>query len=88
MSVARKTHRNPRHATHHDAWIALDGGFAKRKCTVLNLSKGGARIRVDDAGTVPGRLDLAFSKDVGKITRCRVVWRDRSSIGVAFLSAG
>lgn len=86
MAVFKRDNRKARHRTKHDAWVTLDGGFAKRGCTVLDLSSGGARLQLSDPGLTASRLDLAFSKDVRKTTRCRVVWRKGSIVGVEFLT--
>ena len=85
MAVFKREARKTRHATKHDAWMTLDGGFAKRNCTVLDLSAGGARVLLSDAGPVDTTLNLAFSKDVRKVTRCRLVWRKGTIIGVEFM---
>jgi len=87
MATARKEVRRKRVKTDHDAWMTLEGGFARRNCTVLDLSSGGARIKLHDPAPVTGKLYLAFSKDVRKITRCRLVWRNESIIGVEFMVA-
>ncbi|MBR1219521.1 PilZ domain-containing protein [Bradyrhizobium sp. U87765 SZCCT0131] len=85
MATNRKEARKKRVKTDHDAWMMLDGGFARRKCTVLDLSNGGARIRVHDTNPVSGKVRLAFSRDVRKVTHCRLVWRDESIIGLEFM---
>lgn len=61
--------------------------FRQRNCNVLDLSKTGACIEVKDASAVPGVISIAFSKDVRKLTRCRLIWRKGSMIGVEFLAA-
>lgn len=86
MAVFKRESRKARHRTKYDAWVTLDGGFAKRNCTVLDLSSGGARLQLSDSGLTESKLDLAFSKDVRKATRCRVVWRKGSIVGVEFLT--
>lgn len=85
MPAARKEIRKKRKPTRHDAWMTLEGGFAKRNCTVLDLSSGGAKIKVHEAHPVTGKFGIAFSKDVRKITRCRLVWQDESIVGVEFM---
>ena len=85
MAVFKKEARKPRHATVNDAWVTLDGGFAKRNCTILDLSAGGARIQLADAGPISNHLSLAITKDVRKATRCRVVWRKAFVVGVEFI---
>jgi hypothetical protein len=77
MAVFRKESRKPRHTTRHDAWMLLDGGFAKRNCTILNLSTGGARIELIDTGPIGNNLSLA-------LTHCRLIWRKDTIIGVEF----
>ncbi|MEH2508996.1 hypothetical protein V1291_000350 [Nitrobacteraceae bacterium AZCC 1564] len=97
MAVFKRENRKARHRTKHDAWMMLDGGFAKRNCTVLDLSSGGALIHLSDSGLTTsklhdeanfgfGTLDLAFSKDVRKMTQRRVVGRKGSIVGVEFLT--
>ena len=56
MAVFKRESRKPRHNTRHDAWMLLDGGFAKRNCTVLDLSSGGARIKLADVLPVGSKL--------------------------------
>lgn len=85
MAVFKKETRKPRHTTQHHAWMMLDGGFAKRNCVVLNLSIGGARIKLMESGAIGSNLSLALTKDVRKVTRCRLVWRKESVIGVEFI---
>lgn len=86
MAVFKRESRKTRHQTQHEAWLTLDGGFAKRNCTILNLSAGGARIQVADTSSIDNKLNLAFSKDVRKVTRCRLVWRKGTIMGVEFVS--
>lgn len=85
MAVFKRESRKPRHNTQHQAWMLLDGGFAKRNCTILNLSSTGARIKLADNGAVGNDLSLALTGDVRKVTRCRLVWRKDSVIGVEFI---
>jgi len=85
MAVIRKEARKPRHSTQYQAWMLLDGGFAKRSCTILNLSSTGARIQLTDNGSIGTDLSLALTGDVRKVTRCRLIWRKDSVIGVEFI---
>ncbi len=86
MAVFKREGRKPRHKTLNEVWLTLDGGFAKRDCTVVDLSKTGACIEVKDAASVPDVVSVAFSRDVRKLTRCRLIWRKGSMIGVEFLA--
>lgn len=87
MSAFKRDHRKPRHKAASEVWMTLDGGFAKRKCTVMDLSVTGACIQLPDASPVPGVVNLAFTQDVRKLTRCRLIWRKGSVIGVEFMAA-
>lgn len=87
MAVFKREARKARHQTMDQAWMTLDGGFAKRNCTILDLSVSGARLQMQDASPIPSTMSLAFSRDVRKLTRCRLVWRKGSMIGVEFLAA-
>ena len=85
MAVFKKENRRRRHTTKSEAWLMLEGGFAKRSCTVLDLSAGGARIKLAEAGPIANRLSLALTKDARKATRCRVVWSKESVVGLEFI---
>ena len=85
MDIFRRENRKPRHTTQHQAWMTLDGGFAKRNCTILNLSAGGARIKLSDDRPIGSKLSLALTKDVRRVTHCRLIWREGSIIGVEFV---
>ena len=50
MAITKK--REARKSVHQSGWITLDGGFAARPCTVLDLSSAGAKITVDDPQAV------------------------------------
>ena len=48
MSLFGRKTRPARRRTNQPAWITVDGGFAARQCTVIDISVGGARLRVED----------------------------------------
>ena len=76
--------RDTRKSVQHAAWIVLDGGFAARPCTVIDLSTSGAKIRTDDPSAVHTRLQLKFARDGKKGRRCEVVWRRGTVMGLKF----
>ena len=61
--MAITTKREARKSVRQSGWITLDGGFAARPCTVLDLSSAGAKITVDDPEAVPAKVRLALSRD-------------------------
>jgi hypothetical protein len=82
-SITRK--RAARKSLQQSGWITLDGGFAARRCVVHDMSATGAKITVEDASALAGRLRLAFSRDARSGRRCEVVWRRGKSLGVKFV---
>jgi hypothetical protein len=79
---SRKT-RPARRKTNQDAWLAIDGSFATRKCKILDLSDGGAKLKVEDCQFVRSHVRLKFTHtEQGR--PCRVIWRKGSTIGVEF----
>ena len=84
MAAASKK-RDTRKSVHQPGWITLDGGFAARKCVVHDLSATGAKVTVENASALAGRLRLAFSRDARTGRPCEVVWRRGKSFGVKFV---
>ncbi len=76
--------RELRKSVQQAAWIVLDGGFAARPCTVLDLSDSGAKIRTDDPASVNSKLKLSFSRDGRKGRACEVAWRRGNTMGLKF----
>jgi PilZ domain len=86
MNLARKPKtRSTRKSVQHPGWLILEGSFAARPCTVLDMSDSGARIEVSDPGAVPAKLRLAFSRDVRTGRACEVAWQRGRTIGVKFI---
>ena len=77
--------RAARKSVQQSGWITLDGGFAARRGVVPDMSSTGAKITVEDASALAGRLRLAFSRDARSGRRCEVVWRRGKSFGVKFV---
>jgi hypothetical protein len=76
--------RPQRKAANEEAWIGVEGGFATRRCTVLDTSEGGVKLRVDDPQFVqPTFLLKKSAADRGR--SCKVAWRDGNEVGVEFL---
>jgi hypothetical protein len=58
------------------------GRFA-RQCVVSNFSNGGAKITGIEVTTVPDEFILRITPH-SRPHRCRVAWRSKDSMGVAF----
>jgi hypothetical protein len=80
----RKT-RPARKSTQQDAWIAIDGSFAVRHCTVLDVSSGGVRLRLDDPDFTARQFHLKFAR-AGKGRLCKIAWRRGREIGAEFVT--
>jgi hypothetical protein len=83
--MAITTKREARKSVRQSGWITLDGGFAARPCTVLDLSSAGAKITVDDPQAVPAKVRLALSRDTRTGRPCQVVWRRGKTLGIKFV---
>jgi len=66
-----------------DAWIRLDGGFALRPCSVIDLSDTGVQISVGAGESVPSIFTFVMSRSAAG-RRARVKWRRGSQIGAEF----
>jgi hypothetical protein len=85
MAALNNKKREARRSLHQPGWVTLDGGFAARQCVVQDLSSSGAKITLDDAIALTGKLRLAFTRDARTGRSCEVVWRRGKSLGVKFV---
>ncbi len=63
--------------------ISYKGSFAGLRCTILDVSETGARIRIDNVVHVPDQFELIIEID-GLYAKSEVVWRKGHDIGVRF----
>lgn len=80
-----KKKREPRKSVQQQAWIILEGGFAARACTVLDISEAGAKISTADPSAVHTRLKLVFARNATRGRACEVVWRRGQTMGLKFV---
>ena len=66
--------------------IEFDGQPPK-VCLVHDLSNGGARLTDLQAEIVPNTFKLCLSPSRGPSRHCKVIWRSKRALGVAFLDA-
>ena len=68
--------------------MAQDDGRMIAPCTMVDVSAGGARLRLDAEVPVPNEFNLMLSKfNAGLKRRCLIAWRDERQMGVRFLNA-
>ena len=84
MSISGRKHRPSRRRTSQPAWMTVDGGFAARQCTVLDISEGGARLRIEDPHFVKQQFHLKLER-TSPGRACRVAWRKGDVIGIKFV---
>lgn len=84
FGFGRKT-REVRRAAKQDAWISIPGSFATRQCTLIDISKKGAKLRVDDVAFLQSTFNLKFSRDDRTGRNCRIVWRKGLLCGIEFI---
>lgn len=63
--------------------IVFNGTCSSLRCTVRDLSDGGARLKVDPIVHVPGTFELIIEID-GLYAKSAIVWRKGSDVGVRF----
>jgi PilZ domain len=84
MSPFGKKSRPARRRTNQPAWMTIDGGFAARQCTVIDISEGGARLRVEDPQFVKPQFQLKFDR-TSPGRACKVAWKRGDVIGIKFV---
>ena len=67
------------------AWVDIGDGSRLRRCEVLDVSEGGARIMVSFQDQLPKEFWLVLTSDRTRRRRCRMVWRSDTQIGLAYL---
>jgi PilZ domain len=83
MSERRKA---PRLKALKGAHILMLDQFGRTvECVVRNISAGGALLALRTLRGVPDKFQLMFDAD-RVVRQCRVVWRDHTKLGVAFVA--
>jgi hypothetical protein len=67
------------------AKIVLKDGHSAVDCVILDMSEGGARVKIDDWLLVPGRFELRT--ETGARHMAEVRYRDLATAGVEFVQA-
>ena len=78
--------KKPRRPFHYAAKILVDGTTPPQKCTIADVSQTGARIVLEADNELPDRFVLVFARDGTPRRRCRVVWRNGTTVGVEFFN--
>jgi hypothetical protein len=78
-----KQKRERRFQRNQQAWIMLEGGFAKRECQLADISNSGAKIVVSPGELLPRQFTMSTTPN-GPAKACKVVWRNGRMAGVKF----
>jgi hypothetical protein len=65
--------------------IFWDGGYERRRCTVINLSELGGCAVLGAPATVPNKVFLL--QESGSLIECDVKWQSENRIGLFFVDA-
>ena len=84
MAIFGRKPRPSRRRTYQAAWMTIDGSFAARQCTVIDISEGGARLRVEDPQFVKPHFHLKFDR-TSPGRACKVAWKKGDLIGIKFV---
>jgi hypothetical protein len=87
MKPERDLRKDDRSKIGGKVWIRFDDGFSVRACKLVDLSKGGVRIKVDAPRDVAGLFSLLMTRNAAPGRRCRVKWRRGSEIGAEFVGS-
>ena len=77
--------RSIREHVQFPAWIDIGDGSQLRSCTVLDVSEGGARVKLSSSTALPKEFWLVLTKDRTRRRHCRMVWHSDTQIGVSYL---
>src|SRR5262249_25344330 len=75
---------SPRRSLNALGWIRLDGGFAARECSIVDVSNTGVRLALSFTDKIPAAFTVLFSRHApGR--RVRTIWRRGNHIGAKFI---
>jgi PilZ domain len=79
--------KSPRRTVHLTALIMAErGGPLLCQCTMIDVSEGGARLKLEDPAKIPEFFRLVLSRGARIHRSCQVRWRSETEIGVQFRS--
>src|SRR3954470_14905494 len=85
LMLSSEKRKNLRRSIAYPAFIDLGEGSPAIECTLCDASQEGALLAVAEPKKVPDEFILALSSGGAARRRCRVAWRTKDQVGVAFL---
>ena len=80
------TRKSTRTEVRYRVWLCCSPDQPMVPCMLSDISESGARLTGLGPGAVPDAFTLHLSEAGRLYRRCRVVWRVRKDIGVAFIT--
>jgi len=76
--------KKTRRAFHYNAAIVTEAAQQPLLCSIADISESGARVVLESECELPQRFVLLLTRKGDARRRCRLVWRDGLTVGVAF----
>jgi len=78
-----------KHGRRNTALLAIVLPYASAgaiRCTIRDISEGGARLQTAELASVPDTFDVLIHTPDGKVQRrrCKVMWRADNQLGLSF----
>jgi hypothetical protein len=83
-AVAEERRHGPRRSLLCIPQITSVDGTEHWDCTLVDISAGGVRLKLDHPEAVPGEFRLSLTNSRRLWRRCRVVWRTNAEIGARY----
>ena len=78
--------RSPRLKVNSQAWIDFGDGSPVRRCTLVDISRNGARLEVEDIEDVPQEFQLFLARTGRPGYQCSVIWKLNKHMGLMFVA--
>lgn len=76
--------KHPRTEVNEAAYVSSGGSVMY--CVIVNISREGAAIEVENPAFVPHRFRLVMADDASVVYECQVIWSKKTRIGLSFLA--
>lgn len=84
--TASERRASPRRKILERATVVFNNGWSELRSVVLDVSEGGARLRLSDTGGCPEAFALRWDR-TGLTCRCRIAWRRGQDVGIQWAAA-
>jgi hypothetical protein len=90
LNFQTKHHAGLRKSTRKDlqypAWVDAGDGSSPVSCTMLDVSRTGARLAIENSNDIPAEFTLLLTGTGAVRRKCRVMRRSNGEIGVQFVN--